>query len=225
MENLLTGVETNWKQLILECLTEQDINYINNIYDSDKIIYPPKENLFECFKFFDIENTKVIIIGQDPYHQPNQAHGLAFSVLQGKIPPSLNNIYKELIIENPYNNDPKQIKTGNLTNWAEQGVLLLNSSLTVEKGKPNIHSKFWNTITNRIITKISQKVDKVVYLLWGNNAQKKIKYINTNDNYIFKCCHPSPLSANRGNWFYNQQFNICNKYLTKNGKTAIDWLN
>lgn len=224
--NLLNELPEDWKSLLNECIAESDLAYIDNLYDSgdvEKVVYPPKNNLFEAFKYFNLSDLKVVILGQDPYHQPGQAHGLAFSVADGAIPRSLGNIYKEL--RNEYIDvESEQYSHGNLMNWVNQGVLLLNTALTVEASKPNSHTKYWTHITNEIIKKINNNTENVVYLLWGKNAHKKEKFIDKEKNFVYKCNHPSPLSANRGNWFFNSQFLICNKYLEHKGKSGINWL-
>ena len=230
---------TGWKELLLKCITEEDMSMICNIYNNKliksprgrkpkkpehNIIYPPKEHLFECFKYFDIDYLNVVILGQDPYHQPNQAHGLAFSTFDKTIPASLRNIYNELKHELCINNSP-QLKTGNLTSWAEQGVLLLNTCLTVKKDRPNIHKDLWKHITDKIIQEITKKKSKhLVYLLWGKNAESKAKYIDKKNNFVFISSHPSPLSANRGGWFKTYQFILANEYLSALKLQPIDWL-
>jgi uracil-DNA glycosylase len=162
-----------------------------------------------------------VIIGQDPYHGPGQAHGFAFSVPPHvAIPPSLKNIYREL------NADLDQLipPTGDLTHWARQGVLLINSTLSVEQGKAGAHQKFgWERFTNAVIQTISEQKEFVVFLLWGTFAQKKSTYINTNQHAVLKAGHPSPLSANRGHWFGNRHFSTTNTLLRKHNLTPIDW--
>ena len=222
---LINELSNDWRNVLLDCINDIDMNYIDNIYaEAENPIYPPKKYLFEAFKYFDLASLNVVILGQDPYHQPNQAHGLAFSVLNDEIPRSLSNIYSELKHEFPSERNSEQFNTGNLINWVNQGVLLLNTSLTVEESKPNIHSKFWIHITNNIIKHIDEKSNNIVYLLWGKNAEKKIKFIKNNNNFIIVNAHPSPLSANRGNWFYKSQFINCNHYLKLKGKNKIKWV-
>ena len=162
---------------------------------------------------------KVVILGQDPYINPNQAMGLSFSVPeQSAIPPSLRNIFKELEKSNGIVK-----KHGNLTNWAEQGVFLLNTVLSVQTGTSNSHAgQGWETFTNKVINELSQKTPNVVYMLWGAQAQKKQKLINSNQNLILKAPHPSPLSAYRG-FFGCNHFTLCNEYLAKHNKSTIKW--
>lgn len=202
-------------------------NFIDKEYSQHQC-YPPKDLILHSLT--NIENTKVIIIGQDPYHGHNQAHGLAFSILptqkvQGttldtKIPPSLKNIFKEL--QNDLN-----IETpthGNLTHWHNQGVLLLNTILTVRKHQPLSHkNKGWEQYTNNIISDLSNTKNNLVFILWGSQAHKTEKLIDTNKHLILKSGHPSPLSANAGKWFNNKHFSKTNQYLTENNITPIDW--
>lgn len=193
------------------------INKINKEYE-DKIIYPKKENIFNAFKLTTFKNTKVIIIGQDPYHGEGEAHGLSFSVQDGiKIPPSLKNIYKEL-------NEDLGIpirNSGNLESWAKQGVLLLNSTLTVEKDKPNSHNKIgWQQFTNDVIKIIDNNKTNVVFILWGNYAKSKKELIK--NNYVIESPHPSPFSARTG-FFGSKPFSKTNKYLIEKGLKEIEW--
>lgn len=224
---LINELDKEWANIILHNMKPSDIDYIDEMYNCEvQNIYPPQENLFEAFKHFSLAETKVVILGQDPYYKEGQAHGLAFSVKTGvKIPASLRNIFVELRHEYLDLKDSPQLNTGNLIKWAKQGVLLLNTALTVEENKPNIHSKFWKPITDGIIADISNNVEQCAFLLWGGNAHKKEKLINKErKHYIFKCSHPSPLAAHRGNWFYNMQFVNCNIYLKCVGKSEIEWL-
>jgi uracil-DNA glycosylase len=185
-----------------------------------KTIYPDKYNVFETLKLTAYKDVKVAIIGQDPYHGDNQAHGLAFSVQQKvDIPPSLMNIFKELASDlNCYipNN-------GYLVPWAKQGVLLLNTSLTVVARVANSHrNKGWEIFTDMIIQLLSKKETPMVFLLWGNNAKDKVKYITNQEHLILSSVHPSPLSANRG-FFGCKHFSKSNKFLKESGQTEIDW--
>tara|TARA_A100001011_G_scaffold382775_1_gene453098 strand:+ start:10204 stop:10818 length:615 start_codon:yes stop_codon:yes gene_type:complete len=194
---------------------------IDNIFlNCSTKIYPERENIYKCFELCTENNIKVIIIGQDCYHQPNQATGLCFAVPHNsKIPPSLRNIKKE--IETDIGNMNSSI---DLISWAEQGVLLLNSSLTVEHGKPGSHIKYWENFTNNIIKKISDEKSELIFCLWGKYAQKKQKLINPNNNHYVLCAsHPSPLSANRGGWFGNRHFSSINKKLISINKEPIIW--
>lgn len=184
--------------------------------------YPPKELIFAAFEQFDFQDTKVVILGQDPYHGMGEANGLCFSVNDGKaIPPSLKNIYTE--INNEYNliHFPN---SGNLDRWAKQGILLLNTSLTVRKDEANSHKHLkWNTFTDAVIHLINEQSDAIVFLLWGGFAQKKGKLINRTKHLVLESGHPSPLSANRGFWFGNQHFKMTNDYLKVQGKSEIYW--
>lgn len=194
------------------------ISFINNEYKT-KTIYPPYKEIFNAFKLTSFKNTKVIILGQDPYQKPNQAMGLAFSVNKDiKIPPSLLNIYKELKEDlNIINN------TGDLTSWAKEGVLLLNTTLTVIKGKGNSHANIgWNIFTDNVIKLLNDKKEHLVFILWGNNAISKEKLIDPNKHLILKSSHPSPLSAYKG-FFGSKPFSKTNNYLKKHNINKINW--
>lgn len=187
---------------------------------SNKIIYPSQEQIFKAFTFFPFENTKLIILGQDPYHGENQANGLAFSVnKEQKVPPSLRNIYLEL-------SSDLNIKTpthGDLSAWAKQGVLLLNSVLTVEKDSPGSHQhKGWEEFTDHVLYKLNTELHNLVFLLWGNYAKSKLKLLDTQKHLVLTANHPSPLSAYRG-FFGCKHFSKSNEYLVKHGKNPIDW--
>ncbi|KAK9885140.1 hypothetical protein WA026_010651 [Henosepilachna vigintioctopunctata] len=185
-----------------------------------KAFYPPIEKIFLFSKYFDIKDTKVVIIGQDPYHNPNQAMGLSFSVpINVKIPPSLKNIYKELNSDLTGYSIPSH---GSLIKWAEQGVLLLNDVLTVEKNKPGSHSKMgWKLFTQRILEVINETCNNVVFLLWGNYARSKSFLINPSKHLILESAHPSPFSANK--FFGCKHFSKTNEYLKNHNKVPIDW--
>ena len=183
--------------------------------------FPKGSQIFAAFDHCPLDELKVVIIGQDPYHGPNQANGLCFSVNDGvSHPPSLVNILKELKtdLQIPYP------KSGNLEKWASQGVLLLNATLTVRAHQAGSHqNKGWETFTDTIIKIISQKKEKIVFLLWGGYAKKKGNQIDKSKHFIFTSGHPSPLSANRGLWFGNQHFSKCNQVLRQLGKEEILW--
>lgn len=192
-------------------------------------IFPEESDVFNAFKFSDLADVKVVVLGQDPYHgvgkgdycnQP-QAHGLAFSVTTNiKTPPSLVNIYKELVTDIEGFITPTH---GNLTSWAEQGVLLLNTVLTVQQGQAHSHAKLgWERFTDRIITEINQHNDGCVFILWGAHAQKKGRNIDDSKHLVLNGPHPSPLSAYRG-FFGCQHFSKANAWLVSHGKSAIDW--
>ena len=186
------------------------------------ICYPPMSSIFAAFEHCDFDDVKVVILGQDPYHGPGEAHGLAFSVPDGiHIPPSLQNIYREIATDL---NQLMLPSSGNLQPWAKQGVLLLNATLTVEKDKPNSHAKLgWQEFTSAVIEIISSQKENLVFLLWGNFAQQKGKYINRQKHLVLECGHPSPLSANQGKWFGNKHFSQANTYLIAHGKSPVDW--
>lgn len=188
-------------------------------YDT-KEVYPPKDYIFNALKLTSYENTKVVIVGQDPYHGKGEAHGLSFSVQKGiKIPPSLKNIYKELYDD--LGVLPKD--NGDLTRWALQGVLLLNSVLTVEKDKAASHRNLgWELLTDYIIKILNLKEETVVFILWGNFAKEKAKLITNPHHYIVMSPHPSPFSAYSG-FFGSKPFSKTNEFLVKNGLTPIDW--
>lgn len=188
-------------------------------YDK-KIIYPLKDYIFNALKLTSYKDTKVVIVGQDPYHGENQAHGLSFSVQKGvKLPPSLQNIYKEL--ESDLGIPPKS--DGDLTGWAKQGVLMLNAVLTVEKDKAASHRNLgWEPMTDYIIKLLNKKDEPVVFILWGNFAKEKAKLIKNPKHYIIISPHPSPLSAYSG-FFGSKPFSKTNDFLVKNRIPPIDW--
>ena len=184
--------------------------------------FPPKELIFSAFDYCSFLDLKAVIIGQDPYHGVGEANGLCFSVNDSvKIPPSLRNIFREL------SDDLGTVffpTSGNLELWAKQGVLLLNASLSVRKDTPNSHKHLkWNLFTDAVIQKISDEKENVVFLLWGNFAQKKGNKIDRNKHLVLECGHPSPMSANQGKWFENKHFSQTNLYLKSKGKKGIEW--
>ena len=185
-----------------------------------KVIYPSMYDIFNALKYADYDDIKVVIIGQDPYHEPNQAHGLAFSVRDGvQFPASLNNIFKEL-----HNDIGMPIpKSGDLTKWAKQGVLLLNSVLTVRAHQAGSHRGYgWEEFTTEIIKKLNKRDKPVIFVLWGNDAKKKEEYITNPQHYILKSAHPSPLSAYNG-FFGCRHFSKINEILRNNNEKEIDW--
>ena len=216
-------IETSWYELLKDEF-EKDYflklrKFIKNEYKT-KQIFPHPKNIFKAFELTPANDVKVVILGQDPYHGANQAHGLAFSVQEDiKIPPSLNNIYKEL-----YDDLNIPIKrSGNLESWAKQGVLLLNSVLTVESGKANSHKNIgWEKFTESVISLISKKKEILVFLLWGSYAHKKEDFIESNNHLILKSVHPSPLSAYNG-FFGSRHFSKANNFLKKNNIKEIIW--
>ena len=195
-------------------------DFLNGEY-KNKIIYPERENIYNALKLTPPEKVKVVILGQDPYINQGEAHGLAFSVVQGiKIPPSLRNIYKELNADIGMNIP----QNGCLVSWALQGVLLLNTVLTVEAGKSNSHAKKgWEKFTDYIIKYLGEKNNAIVFILWGKNAHSKEQFIiNSNKHLILKAPHPSPLSASTG-FFGCRHFSQTNKFLLENNLEAVDW--
>ena len=217
-------IETSWKEALQEefCKPyfQQIVEFLKVEKTQGKIIYPPGSLIFNAFNTTPFGKVKVVLIGQDPYHGPGQAHGLCFSVQNGIVlPPSLQNIYKEL-----HNDIGIPIpKTGNLTHWAEQGVFLLNASLTVRAGDPMSHSRIgWATFTDAVIQIISSQKKNIVFLLWGKFAQDKQMLIDTTKHYVLKAAHPSPLSASSG-FFGCRHFSKTNNFLVKNGIDPVDW--
>ncbi|MCC5884009.1 MAG: uracil-DNA glycosylase [Halomonas sp.] len=185
-----------------------------------KVIYPHSSNWFRAFELTPLEQVKIVVLGQDPYHGPDQAHGLSFSVRPGvPVPPSLANIYKELAADIGC----RPVNHGNLETWARQGVLLLNTSLTVEQGNAGSHrGKGWEVFTDRAIEVINAHAEPCVFLLWGSHARQKKALIDTSRHLVLESPHPSPLSAHRG-FFGNHQFSRANAFLEANGRQAIDW--
>lgn len=217
-------IHPSWKKLLSEEFKKpyfiQIMAYVNTEYNNH-ICYPNKKEIFAAFDNCSFEQTKVVILGQDPYHGPNQANGLCFSVQDDiKHPPSLINIFKEL------QTDCNKIypKSGNLESWAKQGVLLLNATLTVRAHEAGSHQKQgWETFTDEVIRSLSNEKDGLVFLLWGGFAKKKAKLIDTNKHHILSSGHPSPLSANRGYWFGNKHFSKTNMILREQGNKSIRW--
>jgi len=185
-----------------------------------KVIYPPMPQIFNALNHTPFEEVKVVILGQDPYHGPNQAHGLCFSVQPGvKTPPSLLNIYKELVSDVGITMPDH----GHLTSWADQGVLLLNATLTVEQGNAGAHQgKGWESFTDKVINELNEQRDHLVFLLWGSYAQKKGQFIDRNKHLVLQAPHPSPLSAHRG-FLGCRHFSQTNDYLIANGSEPINW--
>jgi uracil-DNA glycosylase len=217
-------IEASWKELLNSEFSKQYFQQIVAFLKTEraqgKIIYPPGSLIFNAFNTTPFDKVKVVLLGQDPYHGPNQAHGLCFSVQNGiALPPSLQNIYKEL-------HDDIGIpipKTGNLTPWAEQGVFLLNASLTVRAGDPMSHSKIgWATFTDAVIKTVSSQKNNLVFLLWGKFAQDKQVLIDETKHHVLKAAHPSPLSASSG-FFGCRHFSKTNNFLIKDGIEPIDW--
>jgi len=217
-------LEASWKLLLMEEFSKEYMKQLRQFLAESKskakIIYPPGDEIFNAFNLTPFDKVRVVIIGQDPYHGPGQAHGLCFSVQAGvRLPPSLQNIYKEI-------NQELGLEFGSngcLTSWAEQGVLLLNSVLTVEKGHAGSHQgKGWEQFTDRVIEIINEEHESCVFLLWGSYAQHKGQIIDRNRHLVLESPHPSPFSAHRG-FLGNGHFKRVNEYLQSKGKTPIDW--
>lgn len=198
---------------------EQLIQFVRNEYASG-VCYPPGALIFNAFNQCPFDKVKVVLIGQDPYHEPGQAHGLCFSVNDGvPFPPSLRNIFQEISTDI---GKPIPV-SGNLIRWAQQGVLLLNATLTVREHQAGSHQKKgWETFTDSVIKLISDKKENIVFILWGSYAQSKAVLIDSSKHFVLKSAHPSPLSAYRG-FFGNHHFSLTNMYLKKVGKAEIDW--
>lgn len=194
-------------------------DFVRGEYMSGRAIFPAAKNIFNAFDLCPLDNVRVVIIGQDPYHEPGQAHGLCFSVLPPTpIPPSLVNIYKE--IESDIGRP--SVTHGDLTHWARQGVLLLNATLTVRAHAAASHAgRGWEQFTDAAIRACATR-DNIVYMLWGSYAQKKAEFVNPEKNLVLKSVHPSPLSAHRG-FFGNHHFSRANEYLIAHGRTPIEW--
>lgn len=194
-------------------------NFLKNEYFTHTV-YPPMNDIFNAFKYTPFSEVKAVILGQDPYHEEGQAHGLCFSVQEGiKLPPSLVNIYKELKSDLGIDNGEK----GTLTGWAKQGVLLLNTTLTVRQGQANSHSKCgWTEFTDEVIKLLSKREKPIVFILWGNNARAKRKLIDTTKHFIIESAHPSPLSCHNG-FFGSKPFSKTNSILISLNETPINW--
>ena len=194
--------------------------YIAKEISAGKTIFPPEGQIFQALQFTSIEQVKVVILGQDPYHGPGQAHGLSFSVPEGeRLPPSLRNIYKELAADL----GTPVASSGNLSRWAKQGVLLLNAVLTVESGLAGSHAgKGWETFTDKVVEKLNHKKEGMVFILWGAYAQKKGSIVDSSRHLVLSSAHPSPLSASRG-FFGSRPFSAANRWLKSRGMDSIDW--
>ncbi len=221
--NLISYLDPEWQELLKDELNSQNFaNIVKFLNSQTAVIYPPKDLIFNAFNLCKIENLKVIIVAQDPYHNPQEAMGLAFSVPQGvRIPPSLKNIFKELIDD--INSNILVNISSDLSDWARQGVLLLNSALTVEKNRPVSHAKIgWQGFINGVIKIINLRFNHCVFMLWGNHAKSLSPLIDPNSHLILQAAHPSPLA--RGAFFGSRHFSKCNEYLLAHSKTPIKWL-
>ena len=218
------SIESNWKIKLNDEFEKpyfkELVSFIKHEYSTTDC-FPKASNIFKAFDLSPFDETKVVIIGQDPYHGYGQAHGLCFSVQpQTKVPPSLVNIFKELRddLGRPIP------ETGNLQHWAEQGVLMLNATLTVRSGQAGSHQgKGWEKFTDAVIQKLSDEKEGVVFLLWGGPAKKKGAKVDSSKHLVLKSGHPSPLAAIRGHWFGNKHFSKTNEYLISRGKEPIEW--
>lgn len=214
----------SWKEFIALESSKDYYQKLKQIVDADyekETIYPPKEYIFNAFKYCPLDKVKVVILGQDPYHGQGQAHGLSFSVNKGiALPPSLRNIYGELQTDVNFSNPGH----GDLTEWAKQDVLLLNDVLTVKAGQAASHQKLgWEQFTENVISFLSNEKNGLVFMLWGNHAFKKGKNIDRSKHLVLTSGHPSPMSANQGKWFGNKHFSQANNYLIQHGKTPVNW--
>ncbi|MGX1024170.1 uracil-DNA glycosylase [Psychroflexus sp. MBR-150] len=218
------NIETHWKKILKD---EFQKPYFQNLVEFVKdeyqqyICYPKGKDIFKAFELCPFPKVKVVILGQDPYHGPGQAHGLCFSVPDGvSKPPSLENIFKSI-----QQDLGKEIpNSGDLSSWAKQGVLLLNATLTVRAHQAGSHqNKGWESFTNTVISKLSENHENLVFMLWGGFAKRKSTLIDKQKHLVLTSGHPSPLSANRGYWFGHKHFSEANNYLLENNKSAIEW--
>jgi len=229
---LMARVPPDWREELQPRLSTSESFAALSLFlkrqkEENRTVFPPPDLIFAALKATPIQDLKVVLLGQDPYHGPNQANGLSFSVPPGeKLPPSLRNIFRELDsnIPPPKNSVRAHARSGCLRHWAEQGVLLLNDVLTVEAGKPTSHKgKGWEEFTDAVIDVISSTRRGVVFLLWGSHAKKKGRRIDRSRHSVLEANHPSPLSANRGGFFGCRHFSLVNETLQKNGLAPIDW--
>ncbi|MBD1379730.1 uracil-DNA glycosylase [Metabacillus arenae] len=216
-------LQNDWSDVLEDQFQTEDYLQLREFLKEEytnETVYPPANDIFNALHYTTFKGAKAVILGQDPYHGPNQAHGLSFSVQPGvNIPPSLRNIYKELK-EDIGCDTPDH---GSLIHWAKQGVLLLNTVLTVRKGKANSHQgKGWETFTNEVIKSLNKRDEPAVFILWGKHAQAKKEWIDIDMHYIIESPHPSPFSASRG-FFGSKPFSKTNDFLRNQGKEEIDW--
>jgi uracil-DNA glycosylase len=217
-------IEESWKQVLADEFSSLYFKnlaaFVKEAY-SKGIVYPPGKYIFEAFNRTPFDKVKVVILGQDPYHEPNQAHGLCFSVQKGvRLPPSLVNIYKEL--EDEFGTKFLD-RDGDLSHWADQGVLLLNATLTVAAGNAGSHQgRGWEMFTDAVVSKLAEQRENLVFMLWGSYARRKGAVINRKRHLVLECAHPSPLSVYRG-FFGCGHFKKANEYLASNGLSVIDW--
>lgn len=217
-------IPDSWKTQLQAYISSQSFKKLLDFVDleyKNSTVYPPKKDVFSAFNHTSFENVSVVILGQDPYHNPGQANGLSFSVPAGVTPPpSLKNIYREIQSDLEIEKD---MSKGNLDSWADQGVLLLNSVLTVRQNEPGSHkNQGWEDFTDYVIQVLSEKKEGLVFMLWGNYAKTKGKHIDTSKHLVLKSPHPSPFSARAG-FLGNNHFSQCNAYLVKKNRHKIDW--
>lgn len=219
----MVNIGNDWDEVLSDLFQSENYKKIREFLKkeySTYTIYPPMYDIFNAFKMTSYKSIKAVILGQDPYHEPNQAHGLCFSVKDGCVPPpSLINIFKEM----KFDLGLEPPKNGDLTKWAERGVLLLNTTLTVRRGAANSHSRCgWTAFTDEVIKKISAREKSVVFILWGGNARAKKPLIDTERHFIVESAHPSPLSCYNG-FFGSKPFSKTNEFLERVGEEPIDW--
>lgn len=225
MQELLSALrEEGWRKALAEEFAKPYFAALASFVAEERdaqLIAPPANLVFRALNTTPLHKVKVVLLGQDPYHGPNQADGLCFSVPEGvRVPPSLRNVFKELEADVPGFRMPKD---GDLSSWASQGVLMLNATLTVRMGQANSHAKCgWQTFTDAVIEAVNRHQDGVVFLLWGNFAKQKAKLLDRSKHSIIEAVHPSPLSASRG-WFGCRAFSQCNAELSKRGKDEVNW--
>ena len=220
-------VFNSWNEFFKHIQNEDFCESLNKFLDNeyrDYTCYPPRKLLFNAFRLTQLDKVKVVIVGQDPYHEPNQAMGLSFSVPKGvKVPPSLVNIYKEIVQEY---NCPMNFSSGDLTYLANQGVLLLNSILSVRAHQALSHNiPEYRTFLAKVLEQLDRQTQPMVFLLWGGPAKKLKQYLHNPSHLILECIHPSPLAVNHGGWFGNNHFKKANEYLVSHGLTPINWSN
>ena len=223
----MNKVPTSWSEFFKEIQKEEFCETLNKFLNKEyqeHTCYPPRELLFNAFKLTPLDKVRVVIVGQDPYHEPGQAMGLSFSVPKGiKVPPSLVNIYKEIAQEY---NCPMDMSSGDLTYLAKQGVLLLNSILSVRAHEAMSHNtNEYREFLSKVLEVLDHQYQPIVFLLWGGPARKLKAYLHNPDHLILECIHPSPLAANHGGWFGNNHFKKANEYLFSHGLSKINWSN
>ena len=216
-------LQNDWKSVLKSTFQSENFDKLSaNVLDAyqNETVYPTVSHLFEAFNLSSYQNTRVVILGQDPYHGPGQAHGLSFSVPQGvSLPPSLKNIYKEL-----FQDVGLMRSSGDLSDWARQGILLLNTSLTVRAGEAGSHAVLgWPIFTKSVLNVLNARESPIVFLLWGNHARQFASLIDERKHHVIKSAHPSPLSANRGGWYGSKPFSQTNEFLVSKGIEPIRW--